>query len=277
MKLDAHQHFWKYNAEEYGWISENMSILKNDFLPQHLSQELQNNGIDGSIVVQARQTLEETRWLLELANENDFIKGVVGWVDLCAPKVEQQLIEFLKNPKFIGVRHVIHDEPDDKFMARNDFLRGISLLQKYNLTYDILIFQKHLPLATTFVEKFPQQKFVLDHIAKPDMINKTNEAWAAEIKKLAGHSNVFCKLSGMVTEAKWEKWSTSDFKYYLDTVFDAFGFERLMIGSDWPVCTVAGKYNDVMRIVIDYIKIFDENIQRNILGENCRKFYLSIF
>jgi L-fuconolactonase len=274
MKLDSHQHFWKYNETDYSWIGENMTVLKKDFLPADLEKELQDVGFDGSIAVQARQSMEETLWLLELASKYSYIKGVVGWVDLCSPKVERQLAELSKNPKLVGVRHVIHDEPDDNFIKRLDFQHGISLLSKYNLTYDLLIFPKHLRLASELVKKFPNQKFVLDHIAKPDIKNKILLPWSDDINQLAQFSNVFCKLSGMVTEADWTNWKSTDFKYFLDVVFKSFGDDRLMIGSDWPVCTIAGSYKKVVSIVTEYLNEFGEETRQKVIGENCRKFYL---
>jgi L-fuconolactonase len=275
MRIDSHQHFWRYDPVEYGWISDKMNILKNDFLPLDLKKELNTVQFDGSIIIQARQTLEETRWLLKLADEFNFIKGVVGWVDLCSPEIEKQLVEFSVNPKFVGVRHVIHDEPDDNFMARNDFQQGISLLQNYNLTFDLLLFPKHLPIANKLVEKFPKQKFVLDHIAKPNIKLHEQEPWKSEIINLAKNKNVFCKLSGMATEADWENWKIPDFEFYIDTVIETFGIDRLMIGSDWPVCTVGGSYKEIMNIVMNYFSSYSKEIQQNILGENCFKFYLN--
>ena len=273
MHLDSHQHFWHYNDKEFSWIGENMSVLKIDFLPPDLWKELQTAGFDGSIAVQARQTLEETAWLLDLASQNSFIKGVVGWVDLCSPEIEKQLDEFSRNQKLVGVRHVVHDEPDDKFMARKDFQYGISLLAKYGLTYDLLLFPKHLPLATELVMLFPNQKFVIDHIAKPLIKDQIHEPWDKFMKQLAKSPNVYCKLSGMVTEADWKNWKPDDFKYYLDTVFHCFGEDRLMMGSDWPVCTVAGNYKKVMSLVFDYLQQFGKETLIKISGENCRKFY----
>jgi L-fuconolactonase len=273
MKIDAHQHFWMYNPIEYSWIDSRMEKLKRNFLPADLFPETKFSQIDGTIAVQARQTLEETRWLLQLADENDFIKGVVGWVDLCSDKVEEQLKEFSLNPKLVGVRHVVHDEPDDQFMARKDFRKGISLLIKYKLTYDLLIFPKHINPATDLVQKFPEQKFILDHIAKPHIKDQTKEPWASDIRNLAKNPNVYCKLSGMVTEADWFRWDKSDFEFYLDTVFECFGPDRLMIGSDWPVCTVVGSYSKVLSIANDFIKSFDQLTQEKISGLNCQKIY----
>lgn len=273
MKIDSHHHFWIYNSSEYGWISENMNILRQNYLPGQLKTELSSVGFDGSIAVQARQSLEETQWLLKLADENSFIKGVVGWIDLCSPRAEEQLIQFSRSPKLIGVRHVIHDEADDNFMLRPDFVNGIGLLQKFGLTYDILIFPRHLPNTLQLVSQFPRQVFVLDHIAKPLIKDQKLSPWKEQIEKLAQFDNVYCKLSGMVTEADWENWKPEDFAPYLDAVFAAFGPDRLMIGSDWPVCRVAGSYQKVMELVLNYIETFSESDRSKILGLNALTAY----
>ncbi len=274
MKIDSHQHFWEYNTTEYGWIDEMMHLLKSDFLPGDLQTELTKSGYQGSVAVQARQTIEETRWLLELACENDFIKGVVGWVDLRSEnKLKRDLDEFCKSKKFVGLRHVLHDEQDDNFMLHDDFLRGLSLLKEYNLTYDLLLFPKHLPIAETLVSMFPGQKFVLDHIAKPLIKERVISPWKEDLKRLADHPNVWCKLSGIVTEADWQNPVSEDFKPYLDAVFDAFGPDRLMIGSDWPVCLLAGKYKDAISITEEYILKMSHVTQEKILGLSCIDFY----
>ncbi len=273
MKIDAHQHFWKFDATEYFWIADQMNALKRDFLPGDLLPELQGTGFDGSVAVQARQCLEETRWLLDLADKNDFIKGVVGWIDLCSEKSEEQVKKFADHSKFSGVRHVLHDEPDDRFMLKDSFLSGIKMLGRYNLVYDILIFPRHLSYASELVSLFPQQKFVLDHLAKPFIRDGILSPWADRIEQLAKHPNVSCKLSGMVTEAIWHGWSKEDFKPYLDVIFDSFGPSRLMIGSDWPVCTLSSGYNSTMNIVIDYIHSLTTNEQDMILGRNAIRIY----
>ncbi len=274
MKIDSHHHFWKYNEAEYGWIDDRMAVLKRDFLPDDLEHCLLESGFSGSVAVQARQTTEETRWLLNLAGKHDFIKGVVGWVDLCSEdKLRRQLDEFCKSPEFIGVRHVIHDEPDDGFMLRDDFLKGISILKDYDLTYDLLLFPKHIPLAQMVVSMFPDQKFVVDHIAKPLIKDRISEPWRDDIRMLAENKNVWCKLSGMVTEADWKKSTSKDFRPWLDVVFDAFGTDRLMVGSDWPVCLVSRKYPDVINIVKDYISGMPDVARQKILGLNCIEFY----
>ena len=273
MKIDSHQHFWKYNPVEYSWISNEMDILKKDYLPSDLAPELSKINFDGCIAVQARQTLEETEWLLKLASENNFIKGVVGWVDLCSKEVESQLKHFTQSEKLVGVRHVIHDEPDMDFMLRADFVKGLAHLEHFGLTYDLLLFPKHLENAIKLVSSFPRQKFILDHIAKPDIKRNNSFSWAREIKLLSRFPNVFCKLSGMVTEANWEKWRPADINPYLDVVFDAFGTHRVMIGSDWPVCKVAGEYQEVMGVVINYIKKLGKSEQDLILGQNAARVY----
>ncbi|KAA5546621.1 amidohydrolase family protein [Adhaeribacter rhizoryzae] len=273
MHIDAHQHFWQYSPSAYDWIDATMQPLQQDFLPEHLAPLLQQNGFSGSVAVQALQTEAETEFLLNLATQHDFIKGVVGWTDLQAVDVETKLAKFSQNLKLKGLRHVVQAEPDDQFLLRPDFLRGISLLQKFNLTYDILIYPKHLPVATEFVSKFPDQPFVLDHIAKPFIKNHQLLPWAQHIQKLANHSNVYCKLSGMVTEADWHYWQPTDFKPYLDVVMEAFGPDRLMIGSDWPVCTLAGSYTEVMNLVKDYINQLTQAEREKILGSNAVQFY----
>jgi L-fuconolactonase len=273
MNIDAHQHFWRYNESEYGWMGPGMETLKRDHLPPDLLPLLQSAGFDGTIAVQARQVLEETRWLLELADQYSFIKGVVGWVDLRSPQLHHQLEPFAAHPKLRGVRHVVHDEPDDQFMLREDFVRGISMLSEFHLTYDLLLFPKHLPAACELVKRFPQQRFVLDHIAKPLIKGGILEPWATDLRKLAAFPNVFAKVSGMVTEANWQAWKPADFTPYLDAVLDVFGVERVMLGSDWPVCTVAATYGQVISIVAEYIRRFSPDEQKQILGGNARRFY----
>jgi L-fuconolactonase len=274
MKIDAHQHFWVYSSSEYGWIDDQMTVLKRDYLPADLKTELESSGFSGTVAVQARQSVEETKWLLQLASQYDFIKGVVGWFDLCSEsELKKQLDEFCKSEKIVGVRHVVHDEPDDNFMLHDEFLKGISLLKEYNLTYDLLLFPKHLPVAQIIVPMFPEQKFVLDHISKPLIKDHLINPWKEDIFRLANNENVWCKLSGMVTEADRKNWKSDDLNPYLDIVFEAFGPDRLMTGSDWPVCLLAGEYKDVLGIVEEYISGMPTGIQQKILGMNCIDFY----
>jgi L-fuconolactonase len=250
-----------------------MEILRQDRLPENLAPLLDSAGIDGTVTVQARQTVEETRWLLELADRHPFIKGVVGWVDLCDPELHQQLERISTHPKFCGVRHVVQDEPDDQFMLREGFLQGLAALQAYGLTYDILIFPRHLPVACHVVAQFPDQPFVLDHIAKPLIKEQVMDPWAEGIQRLAAFPNVYCKASGLVSEADWQRWQPADLRPYLDIVFEAFGPERIMFGSDWPVCTLAGTYAEVADALYDYVKILSEHEQAAVWGETAWKFY----
>jgi L-fuconolactonase len=273
MKLDAHQHFWHYTPQEYGWIGSDMAVLQQDRLPGDLAPLLQSAGIGGTVALQARQTLAESRWLLELANRHPFIKGVVGWVDLCSPELSGQLEQLSAHSKFRGVRHVIQDEPDDRFMLRPDFLHGIGLLAGLGLTYDILILARHLPVACELVARFPDQPFVLDHIAKPLIKDGVLEPWATGIRRLATFPNVVCKVSGMVTEAHWQDWLPADFRPYLDVVLKAFGPGRIMFGSDWPVCTLASSYADVVRLVSDYVEQLSADEQAAIWGGTAAQFY----
>ena len=254
-------------------MTDNMGALKHDFLPADLHPLLKTIHFDGCLAVQARQSLEETEWLLDLAQGHSFIKGVVGWVDLQSEKLREQLQRFLKHHKLAGVRHVVHDEPDDHFMLRPQFRRGIAQLREFGLTYDLLLFPRHLPVAAQLVEEFPQQPFVLDHIAKPGIAEGAMSPWQEDLRRLAKFPNVFCKLSGMVTETRWKQWQPGDFHRYLDVVVEAFGASRLMIGSDWPVCTLSGEYQPVMKIVTDYVQQFPGEDQAAILGGNCARFY----
>jgi L-fuconolactonase len=273
MRIDAHQHFWKYNERDYSWMGRGMESLKQDRLPADLAPLLKKAGIDGTVAVQARQRLEETEFLLRLADENSFIKGVVGWVDLCSRQLELQLERFCYHPKLRGVRHVVHDEPDDNFMLRDDFVHGVSRLRKYNLTYDLLLFPKHLRVACELVARFPEQTFILDHISKPLIKDKKIEPWASDIRRLASFDNVSCKISGMVTEADWRHWKPEDFAPYMDIVLEAFGTGRVMIGSDWPVCTVAGQYEEVMSIAAECVQKLSPNEQAAIWAENPKRLY----
>lgn len=254
-------------------MTDPMEVLRRDYLPPELRPLLAAAGMDGSIAVQARQMIEETESLLQLAAGHDLIQGVVGWIDLQSPAVRAQLEKYAPHPKLVGVRHVVHDEPDDEFMLRPEFRRGIAQLREFGLTYDLLLFPKHLPVAAKLVAEFPGQAFVLDHIAKPRIAEGVFSPWQEDIRRIAEFPNVWCKLSGMVTEAKWNQWRPEDFHPYLDIVFDAFGPDRLLIGSDWPVCTLSGSYVSTMKIVSDYIQQFSKSIQDKILGANCARFY----
>jgi L-fuconolactonase len=273
IKIDAHQHFWRYNARDYGWIGPHMEVLKRDYMPGELRPLQRQVGIEGTVAVQARQTVGETRWLLELAARHPFIKGVVGWVDLCDPGLATVLDVLSTEPKLCGVRHVVQDEPDDGFLLREDFCRGIGMLARYDLAYDLLIYGRHLRVACDFVERFPEQRFVLDHMAKPPIATGEIGPWADGLRRLAEHRNVACKVSGMVTEADWGSWQPSDMRPYLDVAFEAFGVGRILLGSDWPVCTVAGDYAQVMQVATDYVAEFTAEAQAAVCGGNAARFY----
>jgi len=272
--IDSHHHFWKYNPDDYGWIDETMKVLKRDYLPTDLQHVLTAAEIGGSVVVQARQSIEESRWLLELASRFDFIKGVVGWVDLCSENnLRSQLDELCLSDKFVGVRHVVHDEADDFFMLRDSFLKGVSLLKEYNLTYDLLLFPKHLPVAEKVVTMFPEQNFVIDHISKPRIKDGIFSPWKEDLNRIAENNNVWCKLSGMVTESDWLHHPKEVFSPYLDIVFEAFDTGRLMFGSDWPVCLLAGGYQNVLEIINEYVSKKHIAALQKIMGLNCIDFY----
>lgn len=273
IKIDSHQHFWKYHPTTHGWIDSSMEALKKDFLPSDLHPLLQKNGIGGCIAIQAQQSETETAFLLHLAEEHPFIKGVVGWLDLCADTIEEKLREYSQNNALKGLRHVVQDEPDDNFMLRPDFKKGISLLQKHGLTYDILIYPKQLPTALELVKLFPEQPFVIDHIAKPKIDGKVDTMWANHISELGKHDNVYCKISGMVTETAWGGWTKNDFVPYLDNVFDSFGPDKIMFGSDWPVCLLSARYGEVVEIVEDYTMHLQKDVRAKIMGLNALKFY----
>ena len=273
MIIDAHHHLWRYNPRDFGWMDETMAILRRDYLPTDLVPEMARASVSGTVVVQARQMLEETRWLLQLSDQYPFIRGVVGWVDLRSAELDDQLAEFASHRKLKGVRHVIHDEPDVRFMLDPSFNRGISKLSGFDLTYDLLLFPQHLPHAITLVSEFPEQKFVLDHMSKPRIREGIMEPWEKDIRELAQRPNVYCKISGMVTEADRVNWKQEDFIPYLEVVLDAFGTGRVMLGSDWPVCRLAGEYARVMEIPRRYMETLNESEKKSIYRLNAANLY----
>ena len=273
MKIDSHQHFWRYTAAEYGWIDESMSGLRRDFLPSDFRREMERASVDASIAVQARQSLGETEWLLELADENPFVAGVIGWIDLQADSAAEQLSRFAAHVKLVGVRHIVQDEADDRFMLRPAFCRGISLLESRGLTYDILIYPRHLPAAAELVARFGRQRFVLDHLAKPDIRRREIREWERGIRELAKFPLVYCKLSGLVTEADWSHWTTDDVRPYLDVAFDCFGPDRLLAGSDWPVCTLASDYARTIALVDDYMASRPAAERDAVMGGNAARLW----
>ena len=273
MKIDAHQHFWIFDPIRDSWINDEMAAIRKDFLPKNLKPILQENGFDGCVAVQADQTEAQNDFLLDFAQDFDFIKGIVGWVDLQGLDVEERLAYYAKYPKMKGFRHVLQGEIERDLMLKPAFMNGISLLAKYNFTYDILIFTDQIKYAEEMVNAFPNQKFIVDHLAKPDIKNQNISAWRKDIKAIAKHENTFCKVSGIVTEADYNNWKQEDFTAYLDVVFECFGTKRLLYGSDWPVCNVAGGYQKALNILTNYTQQLTKNEQALFFGENACSFY----
>jgi L-fuconolactonase len=273
MRIDAHQHFWHYDPAAHTWMTDAMAALKRDYLPEALLPLLKQAGLEGTVAVQAQQNERETEWLLGLADQYDFVRGVVGWVDLRSPEVGQVLARLAAHPRLVGIRHIVHDEPDDRFMLRPDFLRGLAALAEFDLTYDLLLFPRHLPVAAEVVRQFPRQRFVLDHIAKPLIKAGALAPWEAGLRALARFDNVYCKVSGLVTEARWRAWQPEDFEPFLSVVFDAFGSHRLMFGSDWPVCTLAADYQEVVELARVHGQALGAEAQERFFGGNAKEFY----
>ena len=271
--IDSHQHFWKYDPEQHGWITDEMDILKKDFLPNDIEPIYRRLSIEGCVAVQADQSKDETQFLVALARDNSFIKGVVGWVDLRAADIDEQLEEYSHLKIIKGFRHVLQSEQDRAMMLQYDFGRGIKALQKYGFSYDILIFTDQLKYATEFSNRFPEMRLVLDHMAKPGIKSGERDQWKLDITMLADCKNVYCKISGMVTEANWSGWRYEDFVPYLDVIVNAFGTDRIMFGSDWPVCLLAGRYDEMLTIVTRYFSSFSEQEQQNVFGKNAIQFY----
>ena len=273
MRIDSHQHFWNYSAAEYPWIGPGMERLARDYLPEDLAPLLAAEGIHGSVAVQARQSVAESHWLLKLAQAHPLVKGVVGWVDLRSDRVGDDLHALAANPTFVGVRHVVQDEPDPRFVLGSDFGRGLRELHQRGLTYDLLLYPDQLPAAIELVGLVPEQPFVVDHLAKPRIVAGEIEGWERDLRAIARHDNVSCKVSGMVTETARRGWMRDDFTPYLDVVLEAFGPARLMVGSDWPVCLLAGEYADVAAIPRDYFGRLSADEQAQIHGGTATRFY----
>jgi L-fuconolactonase len=273
LRIDSHQHFWNFDPEKFDWITEEMSLIKKDFLPGDLKYILQENNFDGCITVQVEQTEEENDFLLKAAQDNEFIKGVVGWIDLQLENIDERLAYYKQFERLKGFRHILQGEKKRDLMLSPDFKRGISLLNKYNFTYDVLIFPDQLVFAKQLVKEFPKQKFVIDHLAKPYIKDGRIEEWKKDMEAIGSFENVYCKISGMVTEADWKNWKAKDFFPYLDVVVKSFGTNRIMYGSDWPVCLVAASYEQVLDIVREYFSSFSKNEQDLFFGGNAVKFY----
>jgi len=273
MRIDAHQHFWDLRRFEYSWMPPEPSVLRQTFLPHLLAGILERNRFDGSVLVQANTILAETHWLLDLAEANDFIRAVVGWVDLIDPRLGAVLDELQKRPKFKGVRHPVHDEADDRWLVRDDVLRGLAELARRGLPYDLLLRPQHLTLVPRIAERVPDLRMVIDHIAKPPIAAQVMEPWARDIEAVAGLSQVYCKLSGMITEAHPESWKAEHLRPYVAHVMRSFGPDRLMFGSDWPVCMLAGSWKEALAAFTQAIGPQPVEVREKLLGETAAKFY----
>jgi L-fuconolactonase len=272
MRIDAHQHYWRYDPVEYDWIDETMTPLRRDFLPGDIAADMAALGVDAAVAVQASQTPLETQRLLDLADRHPSIAGVVGWDDFQAADVERQIEAVAAHPRLVGLRHIVQSEPDD-FLARPAFRRGIAALERHDLPYDVLIYERQLPAAVDFVRAFPRQRFVLDHAGKPDIRSGRIDTWRAGLRELAGLPNICCKLSGLVTEADWRTWTAAAIRPYIETACEAFGPDRLMIGSDWPVCTLAADYARTMTLVIDALAGWSDSERDSVLGGTAATFW----
>lgn len=273
--IDSHQHFWRYEADEYAWIDGSMAALRRDFLPENLIEVMRPEGVDATIAVQARQTEAETDWLLQLAARHPFVRGVVGWVDLQADDANARVDRVAQQPGLVGLRHVVQAEPDG-FLQRPAFRRGVAALERHDLVYDILIYARQLPDAIRFAAALPRQRFVLDHLGKPDVRHDGLDQWRRDLGELAALPHVWCKLSGLVTEADWGSWTPAMLRPYLDAALEAFGPSRVMFGSDWPVCTVAASYAEVAALARDAVAEYSADEQRQILGGTADEVYLSL-
>lgn len=270
--IDSHQHFWKYNPALHGWITDDMDVIRRDFQPGDLKPLLEKNSIEGSVAVQVEQTEDETRALLALANAHDFIKGVVGWIDLGSKKLASRLEHFSTQKKLKGFRHIVQAEKPG-FLTGRAFIQGVRQLAGYGFTYDLLIYHHQLAEAVAFLKQVPETKIVVDHIAKPSIQTREIREWEKYMNELASFPNVYCKISGMATEARWQGWKYADFVPYLDAVFNAFGVNRLLYGSDWPVCLVAASYDQQLSVIQRYLKEFSAAEKKVVLGANAKRFY----
>lgn len=273
MKIDSHQHFWLYHPDTHEWITEDMNVIRKNFLPNDISYSLKKQGIDGAVAVQASQTLAENDFLLELASAYALIKGVVGWVDFEDSNLEQQLKQYKEIPLMKGFRHIIEGESDPDFLIRDFFLKAMELLTQYGFTYDLLVKPIHFESTLSCVRQNPNLKFVLDHIAKPDLKEKKIEEWKPFIQELSRFPNVHCKISGLVTEAEWHQWEPNDFEDCMSFALDSFGVDRLMYGSDWPVCLLSSSYEDWTGLCKTFTKQWSEQDQAKFWGGNAVKFY----
>jgi L-fuconolactonase len=273
--IDAHQHFWKLDLPfDFRWLDKpDLAPIRRDYLPEDLAPQLKAAGVRRSIFVQTQHNLDETRWALGLADQHDFITGVVGWVDLASKKCEEQLLEFKDNPKFVGVRHITQDEADDDFIISSDVIRGLKVLERHKVPFDLLFYVKHLPHAATLARRLPELPMVIDHLAKPRIKEKHLAGWVEPLRAAAHHENLYCKLAGLVTEAAWGQWTADDLKPFVHAALDAFGPERCMYGSDWPVCELAGTYGEVHDALVDALGPITASERTQIFGGTAARFY----
>lgn len=272
MKIDSHHHLWRYSAQEYPWITDTLSPLRRDFTAREFQAAMSSAGYEGSVVVQARQTVEETRWLLGEAERWPFLKGVVGWIDLRSPELETLLQEFLPNPKLVGFRHVVHDEPDD-FLKRPEVRRGLGVLRDHGLAFDLLVFPRHLPMVMALAAEFPDLTLVIDHLGKPMTPGTDRKAWKEHLSALAACPRISVKLSGLCSETYPARWDAQSIEFFLDTAFASFGSARLLAASNWPVSNLAGSYGWTMGIIESYLETLDARASALVLGENAAAVY----
>jgi L-fuconolactonase len=273
LRIDAHQHFWKFDPVRDSWITDDMQVIQRDFLPDDLFKEINTQKIEGTIAVQAAESETETRFLLELAEENEFIKGVVGWIDLKHEMIDIQLQEWKKFSKLKGFRNITQGKPDDQYFKNKDFQKGIRQLTANQFTYDVLVYHDQLPAAIQFTERFPDQAFILDHLGKPAITAGEIKKWKENIRVLSQHPRTFCKLSGLITEADWKKWRYEDLSPYLEIVGEYFGVDRICFGSDWPVCLLAGSYGEVTGILTRFLQQVNQSDHEKVWGTNAANFY----
>jgi len=273
--IDAHQHFWQLDKPfEYGWLQNpDLAAINHDYLPADLKRNIDEVGITHTVFVQTQHNVEENRWVLDMAKDNSFIAGVVGWVDLASEACEDQLAEFKDNPKFVGIRHITQDEPDDDFIVRPEVLRGLKVLEKHQVPFDLLFYVKHLKHADTVAKTVPNLPLVIDHLAKPRIKDQSIDDWLPQFKAAAACDNIHCKLSGMITEADWHHWKPTDLKPYVDQAMELFGPDRCMFGSDWPVCELAGSYTQVFDAINEVLGELSESERQKIFHDNAKKFY----
>ncbi|MFO0863171.1 MAG: amidohydrolase family protein [Gemmataceae bacterium] len=274
MIIDSHQHFWQLGSFDYSWLEEPQhALIRRDYLPNDLAPLMKKVGVDRTVFVQTQHNVEENRWVLKLAEQHPWIVGVVGWVDLASPKCEEQLLEFKDHPKFVGIRHIVQGEPDDDFIIRDDVMRGLAVFEKHRMPYDLLFFTQHLHHAPTLAKRFPNLPLVIDHISKPKIKDRLIDDWRKDMKAAAAYPNVWCKLSGMVTEADWKQWKPADLKPYVETALECFGPHRCMFGSDWPVCELAGTYRQVYDALVEVLGPISDSERARIFAGSAVEFY----